>query len=106
MLIINKSENVTNELQYRLMRSNNIERVSDNDGYEGTVKDYIIYEEDEKTICSMLFEDGRMMATNSATFIKEVEAMISAFDKIPTIQIVSGKSKNGRTFFTCELAGQ
>lgn len=104
-----KSENTTPEMIYKLMRSNDVERVLDNVGYIGTPTDYVIYTQDDReghevTICAILFEDGKMVATNSNTFRTEVELMIDTFSRIPKIRIADGKSKSGRQFVTAELA--
>ena len=104
MEIRTKSENVTNELQYTLTSSKQVEKVSENAGYIGTPTDYIIYQDGDKEVCCIRFEDGKMVGTNSPTFIREIDAMIAAFNKIPRIKIESGTSKAGRTFFIPELA--
>ena len=103
-----KSENTSNEQIYKMMRSKEVGKVSDNIGFTGEPSDYVIYTQDdgdggEVAICAMRFADGKMLATNSATFRKEIELMIDTFGKIPAIEIVSGTSRNGRKYVTAEL---
>ena len=103
-----KSENTTPEQIYKLMRSGDVGKVSDNIGYIGKPADYVIYTQEDRngaevTICAIRFEDGKMMATNSGVFRTEIELMIDTFGKIPEIRIADGTSKNGRHFVTAEL---
>lgn len=104
-----KSENTTPESIYKLMRSNDVQKVSDNVGYTGKPAAYVIYTQEdrdgkESAITAFEFPDGKRMATNSATLRTEAELMIDTFGHIPEIKIVSGTSKSGRQFVTIELA--
>ena len=105
MTTLRKSETLTPELSYKLMRSKEVEKASDCVGYTGTPTDFIIYENGEYTITAIAFEDGKMLATNSKTLRGEVEMMIEAFGKIPKIRIIDGvAAKTGRKYVTVELA--
>ena len=103
------SNHTSPEQLYKMMRSSEVEKVSDNIGYQGKPTDYVIYSQEDRDggeviICSLRFTDGKMMATNSATFRSEIELMIDTFTEIPEIKIVSSTSKNNRTYVTAELA--
>lgn len=83
---------------------------------EETVKmtDWIIYEETNLstgeivTLCSIMTDTGAVYATNSKTFISEFmyfADMAEMYDKtLDKIEICTGRSRNGRTFYTCKAA--
>lgn len=65
---------------------------------------------DMKTILYLLFSDGRICATNSATVHRTFTAMVVAFGDpteetpLKDVVIVESKSKNGRTFLDLDFA--
>ena len=104
-----KSEHTTPEQIYKLMRSGDVGKISENVGYIGKPVDYVIYTQDDRdgsevTITALKFEDGKMLATNSSTFRTEIELMIDTFGTIPSIRIADGTSRSGRKFVTAELS--
>lgn len=112
MEILKKSEDLTVMDIYKMFKSNEIQKVSDNDGKVLPVKAYMIYTDndskgEEKTICSIMTQDGEVYATNSDSFMRDFDVMLflteSMGHSIESIKIVSGKSKAGRTYYTCEL---
>lgn len=112
MEILKKSEDLTVMDIYKMSKSNEIQKVSDNEGNVLPVKAYMTYADidskgEEKTICSIMTQDGEVFATNSDSFRRDFEDMLSLTasmgQSIESIKIVSGKSKAGRTFYTCEL---
>lgn len=112
MEILKKSDGLTTMDIYKMSKSNEIQKVSDNDGKILPVKAYMTYTDidskgEEKTICSIMTQDDEVYATNSDSFIRDFEDILSLTasmnQTVETIKIVSGKSKAGRTFYTCEL---
>lgn len=112
MEILKKSDGLTTMDIYKMSKSNEIQKVSDNEGKILPVKAYMAYTDidskgEEKTICSIMTADDEVYATNSDSFRRDFEDMLSLTasmnQTVETIKIVSGKSKAGRTFYTCEL---
>lgn len=98
-----QSKDTSKEMIYKLMRSDEVKKASDCVGLSGKVTDYVIYDSNDYIITAWAFEDGTMVATNSATLRQEAEMMIDAFGEIPEIKILSGTSKNGRKYVTIAL---
>lgn len=112
MEILKKSDGLTTMDIYKMSKSNEIQKISDNEGKILPVKAYMTYTDidskgEEKTICSIMTQDDEVYATNSDSFRRDFEDMLSLTasmnQTVETIKIVSGKSKAGRTFYTCEL---
>lgn len=111
MKIIKKStEEFTLGEMYNLTRSPKTRKMSDVVGMLVEPKNWLIYEEADKdgnpvTILAIETKDGDMFATNSATFIREfdfIANMCADFDRgVDCIEVVSGTSKNGRSYITC-----
>lgn len=59
-------------------------------------------------VLSVLTPDGEIFASISPTFKEDffriVEFFSNAGETIPNITVVSGKSKNGRSFISCTIA--
>lgn len=48
--------------------------------------------------------EGKVYATNSASFIREFELIAEAFgDDMPPIKVTTGKSSKGRQYISCEI---
>lgn len=110
-LLKSKPETLTNKQRYLLTMSNQAQKMSDCEGQIVEIDAWALYEdEDSKTgemkeILSILTADGDVLATISPTFKKDFWNMASAFgDDLQKIRIVSGLSKNGRKYITCEYA--
>ena len=94
---------------YAMTRSAEIKKMSDNVDTEIHVGGYVIYTDtngkgDEVTVLSVMDKDGEVFATNSATARREFEYIADLMDGDDfTIKIVSGESKNGRTYITVTL---
>lgn len=65
---------------------------------------WVLYEDEDKTVLTME-ADGELFGTISGTFI---DAFIKAYDELGEdmgpIRVVTGTSRAGRTYVTCELA--
>lgn len=59
-------------------------------------------------VLSVLTPDGETYATISPTFKNDFFRIVEFFsnegEAIPTIKVVQGKSKNGRSFISCTIA--
>lgn len=94
---------------YNLTRSPKIEKMSAHVGDILPVDQYLIYEDGEnreEPIEILSIRSGDLVvATNSATAIKEFRAIRELMDGEPfSIQVTNGISKNGRTYLTMALA--
>lgn len=48
--------------------------------------------------------EGKVYATNSASFIREFDMIAEAFgDDLPPIKVTTGKSSKGRQYISCEI---
>ena len=96
--------------QYNLTRSPETEKMSDHVGEELRVDKFMVREEEradtgETVTITSISSNGKVYATNSATFCREFVGVIqmaeNAGEKVNTIRISEGKSNKGRTFITC-----
>lgn len=104
------------KLLYKLTRSPEAVKLSTLSGQRVDVVHYAIYEDAKddgktETILSLITPEGEVFATNSDSVQREFLNVLEFFEDdlaadggyIP-IRIVEGKSKNGRTFYTCTYA--
>lgn len=60
---------------------------------------------ENQQILAIATPEGECFATNSPTFIRDFDNMLSLFESmgetVPAIVVVSGKSKTDREFITC-----
>lgn len=112
MEIIKKSsDELTMKQMYDLMKSPEIQRVSDNDDALVQVDAWVLYKDTDKDgnmreILSILDNGvGAAVATNSATFIRDfMEIVDMCMDygmEVQHVKISSGTSKADRKFYTC-----
>lgn len=109
--IIEKSRDLTKVEIYKLTSSNSTQSIknfenqiievdywakfTDTDDATGTVTE----------ILSIATKDGEYIATNSIVVIRSFDEMAEVFgNEIPPIQIITGKSKNNRTYYNIRLA--
>lgn len=112
MNIIKQSRELTAAEIYKMTKGASIQKVSENTDSMFEVDAYIIYEDEKEDsiteILSIMTKDGTVYATNSPTFQREFNDLISIFEltkeALPPIKIVEGLSKSGRTFYRCDLA--
>ena len=109
MNIIEKGGDYTKKEIYTLSKSPRAEKMSSHVGEIIQVDKYLIYEDGENrdTPFQILsVQSGDMVvATNSATAIKEFRGILELMDGEPfSIEILTGTSKNGRTYLTLALA--
>ena len=104
-------ENMDKRMSYNLMNSNETHKMSDAEGSVLQVKAWVIYEDEDprthevKKVCSIQTADDEIFGTISPTFIREFEKIVNFFGgDVGDIKVISGTSKNGRTFITCDIA--
>ena len=104
------------KLLYKLTRSPEAMKLSTLSGQRIDVIHYAIYEDEKKpgevtTVISFLTPEGEVFATNSESVRREFMNILDFFEDDLTadggyipIKIIEGKSKNGRTFYSCTYA--
>lgn len=104
-------ENMDRKSAYRLMNSNAAKKMLDAEGSQLEIVAWVIYEDSDestgeiKKVLSLITTDGEIFGTISPTFIREFEKMADYFgDDLTEISVISGKSKSGRTYITCDIA--
>jgi len=102
-------ETMTAKEKYLMLK--NPESVKMSDAKNAVLKPeaYIIFEDqnlstgDVSRIVSIRSE-GKVYATNSASFIREFDMIAEAFgDDMPSIKVTTGKSSKGRQYISCEI---
>lgn len=94
---------------YKMTQDAGIKKMSEYEGKEIAVKEYALYKDtdkdgQERTVLSIMDNEGVCYATNSATFQKDFDAMATIFgEDLISINIVGGTSKANRHFITCSL---
>ena len=109
--IIEKSRELTKVEIYRLTSSNSTKSIKN---FENQIIEIDYWakftDTDDATgevtnILSIATKDGEYIATNSAVVIRSFDEMAEVFGaEIPPVQIVTGKSKNNRTYYNIRLA--
>lgn len=104
-------EDMDRRTSFKIMNSNETSKMSDAEGSVLDVKAWVIYNDtDEKTgeikkVVSLMTDDGEIFGTISNTFIREFEKIADHFgNDVGSIKVISGTSKAGRTFITCDIA--
>lgn len=102
---------VSKPLAFALTKSNAIMSMKEcvDDSFE--VKEWVLYEEEDKKdpmkqqkVLSIMGDDGVIRATNSPTFQEMFLDMVDIMGEDDfAIKIITGESKAGRTFVTCDL---
>ena len=102
--IIEKSKELNKKELYKMTLDQDIEKLSDHVNSEIDVEAFVIFKDGENTITSIMDKDGRVYASNSETFRKNLTDINSVMSPDPyTIEVKSGTSKSGRTFIYCSL---
>lgn len=121
MNIIQKKlpENATAADMYHMLKSPEIRKLSEAAGRTIAIQAYVLYDDEKGTteegeviaqrILSIKDADGTVYATNSQTFVRDFEDMISMFsdfgDEVHAVTVKEGRSRNGRSFLNCVYAG-
>lgn len=112
MNIIMKSSELTVMEQYQLTKSPKIQRMREAEGQRLEVCKWCVYEDTDsrgevKEILSIMTPEGEVFATNSDTFKRDFKDITDMLHEagmdgtVFTIEVITGTSKAGRTFYTC-----
>jgi hypothetical protein len=108
MKVTEQSKELTKQELYFLTKSQDVMKMTDAVDQTMDVDIWCIYtdtnsEGKEVELFSMRNTDGETYATNSGTFIAAFRDILDVFepDEIKRLKIMSGTSKNNRTFITC-----
>ena len=109
MTIIEKGGDYTQREIYELPKSPKIQKMSEHVGEVLPVDQYLLYEDGENKdvpIQILSIRSGDVaIATNSATVIKEFLGIVELMDGDRfAVEVLTGTSKNGRTYLTVALA--
>lgn len=109
MTIIEKGGDYSKREIYELTKSPKIQKMSEHVGEQLQVDQYLLYEDGENKdvpIQILSIRSGDVViATNSATVIKEFLGIVELMDGDRfAVEILTGTSKNGRTYLTVALA--
>lgn len=110
-LIKHYPETLTNVQLYNLTKSRKAMKMSDADKQILSIAAWALYEDADKTsgevreVLSILTTDGDVLSTISETFKNDFLDMFDMFgEELKKIEVVTGKSKNNRTYVTCAYA--
>lgn len=115
MEIIYKTEGITATELYKLTKSNSVKKLATMKGKEIDFDKVVLYEDTNPStgevskILAMQCKDGECYATNSKTFIRGFEDIMTMFaessEALPTKLVVAvGTSRAGREYLSCEIA--
>ena len=95
---------------YKMMKSPDVNNMSDAEGSVLEVAAWIAYNDTDsgtgeiREILTILTTDGEMFGTVSGVFQREFKDITKFFgDDVGAIKVISGKSKAGRIFITCSV---
>lgn len=115
MNITKESRALSVKEKYTMTMSPKIQRMKDVIGQQIEVAAWATYEDADsktgelKTILSIMTPEGKVVATNSATFMRDFDEILDIICdaeeeiEVPTIEVITGTSKAGREFITCAL---
>lgn len=111
MEIIYKQDVKNAKDMYELTTSPNIHRMTEKAGQKLVIKKCVRYrdvagtDDETKEAVAIMDKDGTVYASASPTFIRDFDRMITIFadfdETVHTIEVLSGTSRNGRTYLTC-----
>ena len=86
------------------MLNGKCERFKDNVGRVFNAIAYMVIEDEVNYILFIETDDGDILATNSKTILRTFSAMTDCFPlPIKSIEIISGRSKNGREYYDLDF---
>lgn len=108
MEIIETNKELTKEEKYFLTKAQDVQKMTEAVDQTLDLVAWAIYKDynsdgEEVELFSMLTEDGDKFATNSSTFISAFREILDIFEpsEVKRIKVMSGTSKNNRTYVTC-----
>lgn len=108
--IINKSRELTTQEIYLLTMSPKADSVKNHVGERIDVSAWALYEDTDKktgdvyTVLAVLTPENEVFFTISPSFQGAFIDMAELFHNDFSVEVISGKSKAGREYLTCELA--
>ena len=89
---------------YRLTKAQSAHKIQDAAGTVLNPDKWVLFEDEDKTVLT-LEDSGELFGTISGTFIKEfTDAFNELGEDMGPIRVVTGQTRAGRTYVTCELA--
>ena len=108
MEIIVANKELTKEEKYFLTKAQDVQKMTEAVDQVLDLQAWAIYTDhnsdgEEVELFAMLTEDGDKFATNSPTFIGAFREILDIFepDEVKRLKVMSGTSKNNRTYITC-----
>lgn len=111
-MIIKTSKNVTAKEVYDLTKNPRTQKMVTAKGQRLELAAWALFEDTDAksgelyTVCAIKTAEGDIFATNSPTFTRDFQEMVELFEgfgeDVHAINVISGQSKNGREFITCE----
>ena len=102
------NKELTKEEKYFLTKAQDVQKMTEAVDQILDLAAWAIYKDknadgEEVELFAMLTEDGDKFATNSATFIAAFREILDIFEpaEVKRLKVVSGTSKNNRTYVTC-----
>lgn len=96
--------------QYKLMKSPEVQKMTEAAGSVLDVAAWMEYETQDETtgetkvVLSIQTSDGEIFGTISKTFIKEFREIVSIFGKnVGLIKVFQNTSRSGRQYLTCTI---
>ena len=108
MEILISNKDLTKEEKYFLTKAQDVQKMTEAVDQTLDLKVWAIYTDhnsdgEEVELFAMLTEDGDKFATNSTTFIAAFREILDIFEpeEVKRLKVMSGVSKNNRTYITC-----
>lgn len=108
MEVLEKNKELTKEELYFLTKAQDVQKMTEAVDQILDLTAWAIYTDKnadgkEVELFSMRTEEGETYATNSSTFIGAFREILDIFEpsEVKRIKVMSGTSKNNRTFVTC-----
>ena len=102
-------ETMTPKELYLMLKNPDSIKMSDAKGQTLHPEAYVIFEDvnqgsGEVVRIVSIRSNGKVYATNSASFIREFDMIAEAFgDDMPDIEVTTGKSSKGRQYISCAV---
>lgn len=102
-------ETMTPKELYLMLKNPDSVKMSDAKGQTLHPEAYVIFDDvnqgtGEVVHIVSIRSNGKVYATNSASFIREFDMIAEAFgDEMPDIEVTTGKSSKGRQYISCAV---
>lgn len=102
-------ETMTPKELYLMLKNPNSIKMSDAKGQTLHPEAYVLFDDvnqgtGEVVHIVSIRSNGKVYATNSASFIREFDMIAEAFgDDMPDIEVTTGKSSKGRQYISCAV---